>query len=93
MPNILVNIEKGVEVGAEDLLKWLGKGQQAINAAPPVIAAVGTLLGAVASAITTTEAAAAAGGVNITLDTAAFNAIKGVWPQIVAAAAEVGIKL
>jgi len=47
MANILVNIEKGIEIGAEDALKWLGKAHSALNAAPGVVAALATLATAV----------------------------------------------
>ena len=34
MANILVNIEKGIEIGAEDALKWLTGANKALKAAP-----------------------------------------------------------
>ncbi len=34
MANILVNIEKGIEVGAEDILKWLTSAEKVLFAAP-----------------------------------------------------------
>lgn len=91
--NILVNVEKGIEVAAEDVLKFITGAQKQLSTSPAVIAAIGTLLGAVAAAITSTEAAAAGSGLNITLDTAAFDSIKAVWPQVVLAAASIGLKL
>ena len=45
MANILVNIEKGIEVGAEDVLKWLTGAEKVLHAAPAVIAALATLGG------------------------------------------------
>ena len=47
MANILVNIEKGIEIGAEDALKWLTGANKALTAAPAVVAALATLIGAV----------------------------------------------
>ena len=47
MANILVNIEKGIEIGAEDALRWLGKAQTTLSAAPGVVAALATLIAAV----------------------------------------------
>ena len=47
MANILVNIEKGIEIGAEDALKWLSGANQALHAAPEVVAALATLIAAV----------------------------------------------
>jgi hypothetical protein len=40
MANILVNIEKGIEIGAEDALKWLIGAGKALYAAPAAIAAL-----------------------------------------------------
>lgn len=93
MANILVNIEKGIEIGAEDALKWISGAQSDLKAAPAVVAGLGTLLGAVATAISSADAAAQAGGLNIALDEATVTAIKAVWPQIVSFAAQFGIKL
>src|ERR1039457_4372493 len=46
MANILVNIEKGIEIGAEDALKWLTGADKALHAAPAVIAALAILVAA-----------------------------------------------
>ncbi len=93
MANILVNIEKGVEVGAADVLNFITGAEKKLTMAPVVLAAVGTVLGSVAAAVTSTEAASASGFVNIQLDITAFNNIKAVWPQIQAAAKDAGINL
>jgi hypothetical protein len=86
MANIFVNIEKGVEVGASDLLKWLSSAStvatKEVAAAPTVLAALGTLLGSLESAITGASSIASSGGLNIALDEAEFAAIKGIWPEI-----------
>jgi hypothetical protein len=39
MTNILENIEKGIEVGAEDVLRWLTGAHKALHAAPAAVAA------------------------------------------------------
>ena len=52
MANILVNIEKGIEIGAEDALKWLSGANKALKATPAVVAALATLIGAVEKPIT-----------------------------------------
>lgn len=90
MANILVNVEKGIEIGAEDLLKWITDAQ---NKAPAAIAALGTLLGAVSTAVSSTEAAAAASGLNIQLDATAWANIKAAWPELVAFVETLGIKV
>ena len=46
MANILVNIEKGIEVAAEDVLKWLVGAGKALHAAPAAIAALATMVAA-----------------------------------------------
>jgi hypothetical protein len=93
MANILVNIEKGIEVGASDLLKWINKGETALKAGPEVLAALGTLLSAVATVATDTSAAASASGLNIALDEADWVAIKAVWTDIVTTFAAAGVKI
>ncbi len=67
MANILVNIEKGIEIGVEDALKWLGKSKGIIAAAPAVIAALATLVTAVEKPLSEL-AGAAANPLNIPLD-------------------------
>ena len=93
MANILLNIEKGIEVGAADLLKWINKGETELKAAPQVIAALGIVLSAVATAATDTSGAVAAGGLNIVLDEADWAAVKAVWSDVVALFASVGVKI
>ena len=46
MANILVNIEKGIEIAAEDVLKWLVGAGKALHAAPAAIAALATMAAA-----------------------------------------------
>ena len=85
MANILVNIEKGIEIGAEDALHWLSEATKVLNASPKVIAALGVLLGAISTAVTDGVAAAGASGLNIQLDEKVLADIKAVWPEIVSA--------
>jgi hypothetical protein len=93
MASIIVNIEKGIEVGAEDLLKFITGAQSELKAAPQVVAALGTLLGAFSTAVASTSSAAEASGLNVVLDEQAAANIKAVWPALVAFAATLGIKL
>lgn len=92
MANILVNIEKGIEIGAEDALKWLTGANKTLQAAPAVIAALGTLMGAIEKPITEV-AGVAANPLNIALDVQAVNDIRAVWPELTAFLATLGIKL
>ncbi len=81
MANILVNIEKGVEIGAEDALKWLSGANKAIKATPAVVAALATLIGAVEKPLSEV-AAVAANPLNIVLDVQTVNDLKTVWPDV-----------
>jgi hypothetical protein len=67
MANILVNIEKGIEIGAEDALKWLSGANKAMQATPAVVAALATLVGAIEKPLAEL-AGAAANPMNIPLD-------------------------
>jgi hypothetical protein len=92
MANILVNIEKGIEIAAEDALKWLTSANKTLHAAPEVIAALATLLGAVEKPLMDV-AAAASNPLNIALDVQTATDLKAVWPQVKSFLATLGIKL
>lgn len=91
MANILVNIEKGVEIGAEDALKWLAGANKSLQAAPAVVAALATLAGAVEKPLTDI-AGAAANPLNISLDLQAVTDLKAVWPQVKTFLSTLGVK-
>jgi hypothetical protein len=91
MANILVNIEKGIEIGAEDALKWLGKAQTAITAAPGVVAALATLVTAAEKPLAEL-AGTAANPLNIPLDVQTAIDLKAVWPDVKAFLATLGVK-
>ena len=91
MANILVNIEKGIELAAEDALKWLGKAQTALSAAPSVVAALATLISAVDKPLMDISGVAA-NPLNIALDVQTVNDLKAVWPQVKAFLATLGVK-
>lgn len=91
MANILVNIEKGIEIGAEDALRWLSGANKAIQATPAVIAALATLIGAIEKPLSEL-AGAAANPLNIPLDVQTVADLKAVWPQLKAFLKTLGIK-
>jgi hypothetical protein len=91
MANILVNIEKGIEIGAEDALKWLTGANKALKAAPAVIAALATLVGAVEKPLSEL-AGAAANPLNIALDVQTVTDLKAVWPDLEAFLESLGVK-
>ncbi len=91
MANILVNIEKGIEIGAEDALRWLSGANKAIQATPAVIAALATLVGAIEKPLSEL-AGAAANPLNIPLDVQTVADLKAVWSQLKAFLKTLGIK-
>ncbi|MGA7108494.1 MAG: hypothetical protein WBV28_13720 [Terracidiphilus sp.] len=92
MANVLVNIEKGIEIGAEDALRWLSGANKALQAAPAVVAALATLIGAVEKPLSEL-AGAAANPLNIPLDVETVADLKAVWPQLEAFLKTLGVKL
>lgn len=91
MANILVNMEKGVEVGAEDVLKWLVGTEKVLHAAPGVIAALATLVGAMEKPLAEL-AGAVANPLNIPLDMQTASDLKATWPQVKAFLVSLGVK-
>ena len=91
MANILVNIEKGIEIAAEDALRWLGKAQTTLTAAPGVVAALATLISAVDKPLVDL-AGVAANPLNIVLDVQTVTDLKAVWPQVRAFLSSLGVK-
>src|SRR5260370_39131487 len=81
MANILVNVEKGIEIAAADSLKWLSKAQTALTAAPCVIAALATLAEAVDKPLLDISGVAA-NPLNIALDIQTAADLKAVWPEV-----------
>lgn len=91
MANILVNVEKGIEIAAADALKWLGKAQTALTAAPGVVAALATLVATVDKPLLDI-AGVAANPLNIALDIQTATDLKAVWPEVKAFLATLGVK-
>jgi hypothetical protein len=91
MANILINIEKGIEIGAHDALRWLTGADRALKAAPAVIAGLATLLAAVDKPITE-AVAAAANPLNIALDLQTARDIHAVWPELKQFLSTLGVK-
>lgn len=91
MANILVNIEKGIEIGAEDALKWLTGANKALQAAPEVVAALATLVAAVEKPIADV-AGVAANPLNIALDIQTVSDLKAAWPQVKTFLETLGVK-
>jgi hypothetical protein len=92
MANILVSIEKGIEVGAEDVLKWLIGAGKALHAAPAAIAALATLAAALEKPLAELVGAAA-NPLNIPLDIQTAHDLKAAWPEVKAFMKSLGVKL
>jgi hypothetical protein len=92
MANIFVSIEKGIEIGAQDALKWLTGASKALSIAPTVVAALGTLFGQLETPIADFTAAAV-NPLNISLDVQTVNDLKAVWPDIQQFLTSIGVKL
>ncbi len=84
MVNICINIEKGIEVGAADLLRWLTGADKALDATPAVVAAAEKPLSELAGA--------AANPFNIPLDMQTALDLKAVWPEVKAFLRTLGVK-
>ena len=91
MVNILVNIEKGVEIGAEDALKWLTGADKAVHAAPAAIAALAVLVGLLDKPLLDL-AGVAVNPLNIPLDIQTATALVAAWPKVKAFLASHGVK-
>ena len=93
MANIFVNVERGIEVGATDILKFLTSTEEVVSRAEPgVVAVLGVLLGATETALKSLGASSA-NPMNLALDLTTLKDIEAVWPTIVSFAATLGIKL
>jgi hypothetical protein len=91
MANILVNIEKGIEIAAGDALKWLGKVQGVVTAAPAVVAALATLAVAFEKPLADLSSVAT-NPLNIVLDIQTANDLKAVWPDVKKFLETLGVK-
>lgn len=90
MANILVNLEKGIEIAGVDALRWLVGSSKSPHAAPAVIAALATLAGALEKPLTEL-AGAATNPLNIPLDLETASDLKAVWPEVKAFLQTLGI--
>jgi hypothetical protein len=91
MANILVNIEKGIEIAASDALKWFGKANKVLTAAPSVVAALATLATAVEKPLMDLTGVAA-NPLNIVLDVQTASDLKAVWPDVTKFLETLGVK-
>ncbi len=93
MANILLSVEHGVEVAAEDVLKFVSGAVVSSNKATPgVVAGLGVLLGTVAKTLGDINGVVS-NPLNFSLDAATIQDLKTVWPAVVQFAGSIGIKL
>lgn len=91
MANILVSMEKGIEIAAEDALKWLIGANKALHAAPEVVAALATLISALEKPLADISGAAQ-NPLNIALDVHSVQDLKAAWPAIKQFLGSLGVK-
>lgn len=91
MANVVVSVGKGIEIGAEDALKWLMNAGQPLRAAPAVVAALATMAGALEKPLTEL-AGAAANPLNVPLDIETAKDLKAAWPEVKAFLESLGVK-
>jgi hypothetical protein len=94
MANILINIAKGVEVAAEDVLEFITAANKIVQGeGPAAVAAIGVLAAALDKAFND-AAAVAANPTSLTLAFASDVAdIKAVWPAVKALLAIFRVKV
>ena len=91
MANIVLSIEKGIEIGAEDALKWLNGANTALHTAPEVVAALATLIAAVEKPLAEVVGAAH-DPLNIALETQTVTDLKTAWPAVKQFLGTLGVK-
>ena len=91
MANIFLNVEKGIVVGAEDVLKWLTSTAKMLRATPAAIAALATLAGALEKPLSELEGVAA-NPLNIVLDVETAEDLRTAWPELKAFLVTLGVK-
>ena len=91
MANIFVSIEKGIVIGAEDALRWLMGAERVLRAAPPVVAALATLVEALEKPLSELVAVTE-NPLNIPLDIQTAKDLKAVWPEVKDFLVTMGVK-
>lgn len=91
MAKLLVNLERGIEIGAKDALKWLTRANKPLRAAPAAIAALAILIEVLDKPLTDL-AGAAANPLNIPLDLQTAADLIAAWPEVKAFVSALGVK-
>jgi len=91
LANLVVSVEKGVEIGAEDALKWLTGANKAVHAAPAVVAALAILAVAMEKPLSEL-AGAVANPLNIPLDIQTAEDLRAAWPEVKLFLGSLGVK-
>jgi hypothetical protein len=91
MAHLLVNIEKGVEIAAEDALKWLTGASKELHATLAVIAALATLVDAVDKPLLELTVTAV-NPLNVPLDIETATSLLAAWPEVKTFLANLGVR-
>jgi hypothetical protein len=92
--SIFVNIEKGIEIAAEDALKFITGGASKVESAgPDVVAGLGVLAGAVEKALSDVASGASNPAQLVLALPADISDLKAVWPAIVTFLGTLGVKV
>ena len=91
MANLLVNIEKGVQIDAGDALKWLNAADKVVHATPAAIASLAILAGALEKPLSEL-AGAAVNPLNIPLDIQTVTDLRATWPEVKTFLGTLGVK-
>jgi hypothetical protein len=91
MANIVVSAEKGIEIAAEDVLRWLTGARKIPHAAPEAIVAL-VILAVAAEKPLFELAGVVANPLNIPLDIQTATDLKAAWPELKLFLVSLGVK-
>ena len=91
MANILVSLEKGIEIGAEDALRWLTGAGKELRVTPQAIVALAILAGALEKPLFDI-AGVAANPLNLPLDLQTVIDLRAAWPEVKLFLISLGVK-
>lgn len=91
MAQLILDVEKGVTLAAEDLLRWVKGAGRALYAAPEVVAALAVLAQALERPLFD-AAALSSNPLNIPLDIQTAEDLRAAWPAVKQFLTELGVR-